>query len=76
MVQVSIVGYATGGAFLNLAYYDLFWHIAALSIILSLIVRETLKNEVVVASPVKGGSTESYVNRKVKKSFLRADAKK
>lgn len=30
MLQVSIVGYATGGAFLGLAYFDLFYHLVAL----------------------------------------------
>ena len=75
MIQVSIVGYATGGAFLNLAYYDLFWHIAALSIILRLIVQEILKKDLVEA-PVEGVKEDDFVVPQAKKSFLRADAKK
>ena len=30
MLQVSLVGYAVGGAFLGLAYFDLFYHLVAL----------------------------------------------
>jgi probable O-glycosylation ligase (exosortase A-associated) len=32
MLQVSLVGYAVGGAFLGLAYFDLLYHLVALSI--------------------------------------------
>jgi len=35
MVQVSIVGYMVGGAFLGLAYFDLFYHLVAILLILS-----------------------------------------
>jgi hypothetical protein len=34
MVQVSLVGFATGGAFLSLSYCDLLWHLVAISVIL------------------------------------------
>lgn len=34
MSQVSIVGYAVGGAFLSLAYYDLYYYIIALLVLL------------------------------------------
>ena len=30
MVLVCIVGYAVGGLFLNLAFYDLYYHLVAL----------------------------------------------
>lgn len=33
MIQVSLVGYAVGGAFLGLAYFDLYYHLVALVII-------------------------------------------
>jgi hypothetical protein len=35
MVQVSIVGFMVGGAFLGLAYFDLFYHLVAILLILS-----------------------------------------
>lgn len=33
MIQVSLVGYLVGGAFLGLAYYDLYYHLLALLVI-------------------------------------------
>ncbi len=33
MVQVSMIGYATGGAFLGLAYFDYYYHLIALVVI-------------------------------------------
>ena len=33
MIQVSLVGYAVGGAFLGLAYFDLYYHLVALVVI-------------------------------------------
>lgn len=35
MLQISMVAYCSGGAFLSLAYFDLPWHIIALTVILS-----------------------------------------
>lgn len=35
MVQVSIAGYAVGGAFLGLAYFDLYYHLLAIIIVLN-----------------------------------------
>lgn len=34
MVQVSLLGFATGGAFLGLAHFDLFYHLIALAVLL------------------------------------------
>jgi probable O-glycosylation ligase (exosortase A-associated) len=34
MLQVSLIAYASGGAFLSLAYFDLPWHIIAISVLL------------------------------------------
>lgn len=45
MLQVSAMGYAAGGAFLSLAYYDLFYHIMALMIILKYMVRQIIAQE-------------------------------
>jgi len=43
MLQVSLIGYGTGGAFLGLAYYDLYYDLVALVILLHYQVREQLK---------------------------------
>lgn len=39
MCQVSLVGYAVGGAFLNLTYFDLPYYIVVISIVLRRLVR-------------------------------------
>jgi probable O-glycosylation ligase (exosortase A-associated) len=43
MLQVSLIGYATGGAFLGLAYFDLYYDLIALVIVLQYHVREQLR---------------------------------
>lgn len=40
MIQVSIVGYMTGGAFLGLAYFDYIYHLVALSVVAHHLVRQ------------------------------------
>ena len=40
MLQVSLMGYASGGAFLGLAYFDLYYTLIAVMVICSLLVRE------------------------------------
>lgn len=58
MVQVSIVGYGAGGAFLGLAYFDFIYHLMAIIVITRVIVEERLAqgapaeaSEQVVAQP-------------------------
>ncbi len=43
MTQVSLVGYATSGAFLGLAYFDLYYNLVAIVILAKMIVREHLE---------------------------------
>ena len=38
MIQVSLVGYACGGAFLGLAYWDMPYHLVALIVVLGKLV--------------------------------------
>ena len=33
MIQVSMVGYATAGAFLGLSYFDLYYHLIAITVL-------------------------------------------
>lgn len=42
MIQVSLAGYASAGAFLGLAYFDLYYHLIAMIIILRVLVRRQL----------------------------------
>ena len=48
MLQVSIVGYAVGGAFLGLAYFDLYYHLVAMMVIAQVVANreyEKIKQE-------------------------------
>jgi probable O-glycosylation ligase (exosortase A-associated) len=40
MTQVSLVAYATGGAFLSLSYYDLPWHLVAIVLLLQQLLKD------------------------------------
>ncbi len=43
MLQVSLIAYCTGGAFLSLAYFDLPWHIMCLMVLGKVLVKKHLK---------------------------------
>jgi probable O-glycosylation ligase (exosortase A-associated) len=40
MTQVSLIGYATGGAFLGLAFFDLYYHLIAIIVILHVLTQK------------------------------------
>ena len=42
MTQVSLVAFAAAGAFQNLAFFDLIWHVIAISAILRILARREL----------------------------------
>ena len=42
MTQVSVVGYAVGGMFLGLAYFDLYYHLVAILVLTDMIVGRQL----------------------------------
>lgn len=42
MCQLSLVGYAVGGAFLGLAYFDLYYHVIALIVVTRAVVEQSL----------------------------------
>ena len=55
MLQVSLMGYASGGAFLGLAYFDLYYTLIAVMVICSLLVREQVAAaQAVESAPVSG----------------------
>jgi probable O-glycosylation ligase (exosortase A-associated) len=45
MLQVSVVGYAATGTFLSMEYFDYFYYIVALLVLLQVFVRESLAND-------------------------------
>lgn len=56
MLQASFVAYLVGGAFLGLAYFDLLYHLVALSVLLRVVVDRELQ---AVASPVEEHQEQS-----------------
>lgn len=74
MTQVSIIGYAACGAFLGLSYFDYYWHLVAIMVILHHLVTQELAYTVVqqetnmfvnLVAPVKGASS-TRMERKIK----------
>ena len=64
MVQVSLVGYASGGAFLGLAYFDLYYTLIAITVVCSTIVkqkiRETQVNTTIETTASDGSGGRKY----------------
>jgi probable O-glycosylation ligase (exosortase A-associated) len=52
MTQVSMIGYATCGAFLGLSYFDYYWHLVAIMVILNHLVTQQIAKPASQASPV------------------------
>ncbi|HQU16086.1 MAG: putative O-glycosylation ligase, exosortase A system-associated [Chromatiales bacterium 21-64-14] len=52
MVQVSLVAYAVGGAFLGLSYFDLAWHLVAIQILLQVLVQRHLAEAPTIGTEV------------------------
>jgi probable O-glycosylation ligase (exosortase A-associated) len=57
MVQVSLIGYAAAGAFLGLAYFDLYYNLIAIMVICSMLLKEQVRQMEATAE-----STEPGVN--------------
>ncbi len=54
MLQVSLIGYAVGGAFLGLAYFDLYYHLVAMLAICKLLYLKAQAGEVDAVLQSKG----------------------
>ncbi len=52
MTQVSMIGYATCGAFLGLSYFDYYWHLVAIMVILNHLVTQQLAESAAQTRPV------------------------
>jgi probable O-glycosylation ligase (exosortase A-associated) len=70
MVQVSLVGYAVSGAFLGLAYFDLYYHLVAMVVSARYILRMHRTTNVDKMTISKSQPAESFGPRKVP-SFVR-----
>lgn len=63
MCQVSLVCYATGGAFLGLAYFDLPYHIVAIILLTWRVVDEDLKQAEKTVGPPRPDADDSHAAR-------------
>jgi hypothetical protein len=54
MIQVSLIGYMSAGAFLGLQYFDLFYHLIAVIVVTKLVVKERLAQMPATESVRKG----------------------
>jgi O-antigen ligase len=54
MLQVSIIGFAVGGTFLNQASFDYYWQLAALAVCVSVAVRKAQSEATAQRSKVSG----------------------
>ena len=54
MIQVSLIAYAIGGAFLSLSYFDLYWQLAGLLIVCRAIAAQELAARASATSPGDG----------------------
>jgi probable O-glycosylation ligase (exosortase A-associated) len=58
MIQVCLIGYAVGGAFLGLAYFDLYYHLIAMTVVLTAIVKQHENKQIpIVATDAVDEST-------------------
>lgn len=55
MLQVSLMGYAVSGAFLGLAYFDLYYDLIAIMVICKVLLLEQLRSGESVNDPLKSG---------------------
>ncbi len=61
MIQVSLVGYATAGAFLGLSYFDLYYHLIAITVMTWVLANGTEPREAAATLPVR---RKSFVQRR------------
>ncbi len=62
MLQVSLVGYAVGGAFLGLAYFDLYYHLIGMVVVLRVLVERQLSvvnEDASAARPAAAGAAHT-----------------
>lgn len=61
--QISLLGYAVGGLFLNVAYWDIFYHLVALSVLLKVMLNQVVKSEDVVMKELTADEIIGQINQ-------------
>lgn len=64
MIQVSLVGYASAGAFLGLAYFDLFYHLVAMTVIAWTILQQNQPDAIAVPAKGPGRLMKPFTRKK------------
>ncbi len=60
MIRLSLIGYFVNGAFLNLAYFDLYYHLVGIMVLTRVIVERSLATG--VGMPIGGGTATGRVS--------------
>jgi hypothetical protein len=60
MLQVSMIGYAVSGAFLGLGYFDLYYHLVAIMILLKVIVLKHVRETESATARAVGQRKEQF----------------
>ena len=65
MIQVSLIGYAVGGAFLGLAYFDLYYHLISLLLLTRMEVNKVIKKGSLDAEIIRDKDSEITSNETI-----------
>lgn len=63
MIQVSLIGFAVGGAFLSLLYFDVVYYLMAAMVATRIIVENELKEKATLAIPVKSTGSSHQLGK-------------
>ena len=61
MIQVSMVGFATGAAFLSLLYFDVPYYLMAAMIVTRVVVEKALKEKAALDIPIKNADSSRQI---------------
>jgi probable O-glycosylation ligase (exosortase A-associated) len=71
MTQVSMIGYTTCGAFLGLSYFDFYWHLVAIMVILNhLVTQQIAKPENQVSPEISKRAVNPELGRSISTSHI------
>jgi len=65
MCQVSMIGYASAGAFLGLSYFDLYYHVLMIIVMTKVVLLQEEKRAPTPANKVAANRPSTRINRKV-----------
>jgi hypothetical protein len=63
MIQVSLIGFATGGAFLSLLYFDVPYYLMAAMMATRIVVEKALKEKAALDIPIKNTDSSRQIGK-------------